>query len=104
MAVANLEDNKTAVNYKKTLEKSYDPLYKQIKGMDAAIGFYDLNLKWNSTKKAWRSVGKLGVSNIGKNDISTYIDGIVEIKNTQQWSRCQYLYCIDSKYLVLFFI
>ena len=28
------------------------------------------------------SVGKLGVSNIGKNDISTYIDGIVEIKNT----------------------
>ena len=82
VAVANLENNKAAVDYKKTMEKSYDPLYKQINGMDAAIGFYDLNLKWNSDKKAWRSVGKLGVSNIGKNDISTYIDGIVEIKNT----------------------
>lgn len=82
VAVANLQDNKTAVNYKRTLEKSYTPLYKQIGGMDAAIGFYDLNLKWSSEKKAWRSVGKLGVSNIGKNDISTYLDGIVEIKST----------------------
>lgn len=81
IAVANLQDNKTAVAYKKTLEKAYDPLYKQIKKMETAVGFYDLNLVWNAEKKAWYSKGKLGVSNIGKNDISTYIDGIVEIRN-----------------------
>ena len=81
VSVANLAGNKTAVSYKKSLEKGYSPLYKEVKGMEGAIGFHDLILKWNHEKRAWHSVGQIGVSNIGKNDITAKLNGYVEIKN-----------------------
>ena len=79
--VGNLQDDKSAQAYKKTMSKGYAPLYKQVKGMETGIGFSSLYLEWHAEKQAWYSVGQIGVANIGKNDISTYLNGYVEIKN-----------------------
>lgn len=44
--------------------------------------FSNVNLKWNEEHKAFYSEGKLGMSNIGRNDINGAFEGFMEIKKT----------------------
>lgn len=39
-----------------------------------------VNLRWNDKKKAWYSVGKIGVAGVGKQSLNALVDGYVEIK------------------------
>ena len=48
--------------------------------------FSNLNLKWSQERKAFYSEGKLGVSNIGRNDINGAFEGFMEIKKTEDGS------------------
>jgi len=41
--------------------------------------FNDLKFKWDDNKRRYKSFGKLGISNIGKEQINKYVDGKVEI-------------------------
>ena len=45
--------------------------------------FSNVNLKWSSKHKAFYSEGKLGLSNIGRNDINGSFEGFMEIKKTE---------------------
>jgi hypothetical protein len=45
--------------------------------------FSNVNLKWSQKQKAFFSEGKLGVSNIGRNDINGAFDGFMEIKQSE---------------------
>ncbi|MFD1470594.1 hypothetical protein ACFQ48_20375 [Hymenobacter caeli] len=41
-----------------------------------------VNLRWNAKKKAWYSVGKIGVAGVGKQSLNALVDGYVEIKRS----------------------
>ena len=45
--------------------------------------FSNVNLKWSSKHKAFYSEGKLGVSNILRNDINGAFEGFMEVKKTE---------------------
>jgi hypothetical protein len=45
--------------------------------------FSNVSLKWSPEHKAFYSEGKLGVSNIGRNDINGAFDGFMEIKKNE---------------------
>lgn len=45
--------------------------------------FANVNLKWSSKHKAFYSEGKLGMSNIGRNDINGAFEGFLEVKKTE---------------------
>ena len=45
--------------------------------------FSNINLKWSAKHKAFYSEGKLGLSNIGRNDINGSFEGFMEIKKTE---------------------
>lgn len=45
--------------------------------------FSNVNLKWSEEHKAFYSEGKLGMSNIGRNDINGAFEGFMEIKKTE---------------------
>jgi hypothetical protein len=44
--------------------------------------FSNVNLKWSEEHKAFYSEGKLGMSNIGRNDINGAFEGFMEVKKT----------------------
>jgi hypothetical protein len=48
--------------------------------------FSNVNLKWSPLHKAFYSEGKLGMSNIGRNDINGAFEGFMEIKKTEDGS------------------
>lgn len=39
-----------------------------------------VNLRWNDKKRAWYSVGQLGIAGVGKQSMNALIDGYVEIR------------------------
>ena len=47
------------------------------------LAFSNVNFKWSAKRKAFYSEGKLGVSNIGRNDINGAFEGFMEVKKTE---------------------
>lgn len=43
------------------------------------IVFNDVKFKWDDAKRRYKSFGKLGISNIGKEQVNKYMDGKVEL-------------------------
>jgi hypothetical protein len=57
-----------------------DPLMKLSPKLAHTIMLSKVNLRWNEEKRAWYSVGKLGIAGIGKTPLNALIDGHVEIR------------------------
>ena len=57
-----------------------DPLMKLSPRLVHTILLSKVNLRWNEKKRAWYSVGKLGVAGVGKQALNALIDGYVEIR------------------------
>lgn len=47
--------------------------------MRKTLVFNEVKFKWNQQEKAYRSFGKIGISNLGKDQINKYVDGHIEI-------------------------
>ena len=47
--------------------------------MKKTLLFNELKFKWNQQSTSFKSFGKIGLSNIGKDQINKYVDGKVEI-------------------------
>ncbi len=47
------------------------------------LAFSNVNFKWSAKRKAFYSEGKLGISNIGRNDINGAFEGFMEVKKTE---------------------
>jgi hypothetical protein len=50
------------------------------------LTFSNINLKWSHENKGFYSEGKLGMSNIGKNDINGAFEGFMEIRKNEDGS------------------
>lgn len=49
--------------------------------------FSNVNLKWSPDRKAFYNEGKLGLSNIGRNDINGAFEGFMEIRKAEDGSQ-----------------
>jgi hypothetical protein len=71
-----------AQEYVTQYPKGHIPLPKFSPKFLSAIVFSDLKLRWNPAFNAYRSIGKIGISNIGETDINASVPGYFElIKN-----------------------
>ncbi len=58
-----------------------DPLMKLSAKLAHTIMLSKVNLRWNDKKRAWYSVGKIGLAGVGKQPLNALIDGYVEIRH-----------------------
>jgi len=63
-----------------TRKGGYVPLQKVSAKFLHTLVLSQVNLRWNDKRKAWYSVGKIGLVSVGKKDINALIDGYIEIK------------------------
>lgn len=78
--IAQIVGDKDIEDYKLKSAKEYVPLFKFSPKFINTMVFSDLQLVWAPKQNAYRSVGKLGISNIGETDINAKVDGYVEIR------------------------
>ncbi|WP_259015481.1 hypothetical protein [Emticicia fluvialis] len=78
--ISYIVGEKDIEDYKLRSAKEYVPLFRFSPRFINTIVFSDLQLVWEPKQNAYRSVGKLGVSNIGETDINAKINGYVEIR------------------------
>ncbi len=64
--------------------QTYTPVVSISSDLAKSLMITDMNLKWNEQKKAWYSMGKIGLSNIGAHDINAVVDGFVEIRKSAE--------------------
>lgn len=64
--------------------QTYIPVVNINSGLAKNLVMTDLNLKWSAEKKAWYSMGRIGLSNVGTHDINALVDGFVEIRKSAE--------------------
>jgi hypothetical protein len=64
--------------------QTYTPVLNVSSELAKSLVITDLNLKWSEQKKAWYSMGKIGLSNVGTKDINAVVDGFVEIRKSSE--------------------
>jgi hypothetical protein len=78
--MAALVGNGPVQQYKTKSELEYLPLFQASRKFATSLVLSQVDLRWSSEHKAFYSVGKIGVANIGNQDINMQLDGIVEIR------------------------
>ena len=83
--LADVVGEKAAKNYEDKSQKEYTSLVWSSTSLIKSLVLSDINLKWSDTDKAFYSVRKkkIGISNIGKEDINALVDGFVELRKTE---------------------
>ncbi len=64
--------------------QAYTPVFNMSSSLEKNLVLTDLNLKWSEEKKAWYSLGKIGLSNVGTTDVNALIDGFIEIRKSAE--------------------
>jgi hypothetical protein len=80
--LAEIIGDKQAKEYKIKADADYTPLLSSSKKLLTTLVISSVNLKWSEANSAFYSTGKVGVSNIGNNDINARFEGYVEIKKS----------------------
>lgn len=78
--IAHFVGDKDIEEYKSKSAREYVPLFKFSPKFVNTMVFSDLKLIWSPKYNSYRSVGKLGISNIGATDINAKVNGYVEIR------------------------
>ncbi len=78
--VAQVAGESAAKSYKAKSNGNYVPLTQASRHFLTTMVFSDVNLKWHEANKSFHSTGKVVLSNIGKTDINTEMEGMVEIR------------------------
>jgi hypothetical protein len=73
----------SAKEYDKRSRGNYVPLLSISPRLNRSLVISTANLVWSAKDKAWYSTGKIGVSNILRQDINAMLDGFVEIRKTE---------------------
>ncbi|HET8859800.1 hypothetical protein [Marivirga sp.] len=81
--LAELAGNNTAKQYEEQIFNEYIPLNALSSNFTKTIVLNNVDMKWSSEEQAWYSVGKIGLSNTGNQDINANVDGFFEIKRKE---------------------
>ena len=80
LKLAQLEGDNPIANYKSQSSMGHVSLPNSFPDLAKRIVLSNVNFKWQRQFKAWYSIGKITVSNFGKEDISKRLTGYVEIR------------------------
>ena len=78
--IAHFVGDKDIEDYKNKSAREHIPLFRFSPKFNNTIVFSDLKMVWSPKLNTYRSVGKLGISNIGETDINAKVNGYVEIR------------------------
>ncbi|HEV7351228.1 hypothetical protein [Telluribacter sp.] len=62
----------------------YKPLFEASADLDIPLVLSNVNLRWSEKHGAYYSLGKIGVSNLGRNDVNAQMEGMLEIRRTDR--------------------
>lgn len=79
--IANIVGERVVKDFESRSIQGYVPL-ATIAELARPLVFADVKLRWSPEYKAFYSEGRLGLSNIGKNDINGGFEGFMEIRRT----------------------
>lgn len=51
--------------------------------LEKTMFFSNINMKWNPDKEVFQSVGPIGISNFGNDQVNRYVDGHIVVENTR---------------------
>ncbi len=80
--LASLIGQKAADAYLTTTAAGYKPLFEASPELGASMVLSNLNLRWSDIHGAYFSMGPIGVSNLGRNDINAQMEGQFELRRT----------------------
>jgi hypothetical protein len=80
--VSELIGEPAAEDYQAKSQVTFTPLVSASARLQKTISISGVNLSYDIKKKAWYSSGKIGLSNIGRQDLNVLTDGFVEIKKS----------------------
>jgi hypothetical protein len=89
--IADIVGERAARDYEQRSLQSYTPL-TTIPQLVKPLVFSQANIKWSAKEKAFYSQGKLGISNIGRNDINGAFEGFMEIKKNEEGDPVFHVY------------
>jgi len=81
--IADIVGERAAKEYEDRSLQGYVPL-TILPQLARPLVFSDVKLKWSPEHKAFYNEGRLGVSNIGRNDINGGFEGFMEVKRTPE--------------------
>jgi hypothetical protein len=110
--LAELAGNSAAKRYEEYIFNEYIPLHSLSSNLTKTLLLNNLDMKWSDTEKSWYSIGKIGLSNTGAQDINANLDGFVEIKKKEMGTAiklflqvspsCWYFFHYEEDRLIFF--
>lgn len=80
--IAEIVGEEAAREYETRSLQEYMPLHSAGPELVKSLTASGVNLKWSAEHKSWYSNGKIGLSNIGENDVNALVDGFIEIRRS----------------------
>jgi hypothetical protein len=80
--VAEVIGNEATKSWDNLNLASYSPLVLTSEKLLKDLVITNVDLKWSKQNKAFYSVGKIGLSNVGNVDLNIEVDGLIEIRKT----------------------
>ncbi|SFC15095.1 hypothetical protein SAMN05421780_10391 [Flexibacter flexilis DSM 6793] len=78
--IADAAGDRAAQDYSKAAQAQVTPIASMISKLAKGLVLSNVNLKWSKEHSSWYSVGKIGVSNVIRENVNAKIDGYLEIK------------------------
>ena len=80
--VSEIIGDKAAKEYENRSLATYTPLVSMSTRLVRSLVLSNVDFKWSSDHKAWYSIGKIGLSNVKREDINASLQGFVEIQKS----------------------
>lgn len=80
--VAEIIGNEATKSWDNLNLASYSPLVVTSEKLLKDLVITNVDLKWSKQNRAFYSVGKIGLSNVGSVDLNIEVDGLIEIRKT----------------------
>jgi hypothetical protein len=82
--LAEIVGEKAAREWEGNSLTTYTPLVEAGPELEKNLVISNLSMKWSAEKKAWYSINKISVSNVGLEDINAQVDGFVEYRKSAE--------------------
>ncbi|SMG42931.1 hypothetical protein SAMN05661096_02952 [Marivirga sericea] len=110
--LAEIAGNSVAKRYEENFFNEYIPLHTLTSDFTKTLVLNNIDMKWSDENHSWYSVGKIGLSNTGSQDINANIDGFIEIQKLEMGSAikvflqvspsCWYFFHYEEDRLIFF--
>ncbi|MEA5426408.1 hypothetical protein [Arcicella lustrica] len=94
--IANIIGGKTVAPFERRLKNEHVPLFSISSKFNTTMVISKANLRYSEQQSAFYTVGKIAIANIGGTDINAEIEGMLEIKKTNEGDEF-YLYLEPSE-------